>query len=225
MGEAFGDILPLAVAVAVFPVPVVAAVLVLGSQGGNAKGLAFAAAWFSGLVAMGAAVLLIAGAANPTSGSEPATWVSLLLLALGLLLLALAVRQWRGRPRQGAEAPMPGWMGKVDEFDVLKAAGAGFALSALNPKNILLVAAAATEIAAVGLPAGGEAIVLLAFALVASLGVLTPLMVALVLGNNADRILVGIRDWMVRYNAVIVTVLFVLIGAKLIGDAISGLSA
>jgi hypothetical protein len=73
---------------------------------------------------------------------------------------------------------------------VLGSAGAGFALSALNPKNLLLVAAAAADIAEVGLSGGQQAVVLVAFAPV-----------------------------------LIMAVLFVLIGAKLIGDAISGLSA
>jgi hypothetical protein len=98
-------------------------------------------------------------------------------------------------------------------------------LSALNPKNVLLVAAAAAEIAGVGLTGGQQALVLVAFALIASLGVLTPLVVALVLGQRAARVLDGLRGRMVRFNAVIVSVLFVVIGAKLIGDAISGLSA
>ena len=45
-------------------------------------------------------------------------------------------------------------MRTIGDFTMAKAAGAGFALSALNPKNVLLAAAAAAEIAEVGLPAG-----------------------------------------------------------------------
>lgn len=225
MGRALGDVLPLAVAIAVFPVPIIAVVLVLGSERGPAKGSAFGLAWFVGLVAVGGVVLLLAGAADPTSGAAPATWVSVLLLCLGVLLVALAVKQWRGRPRAGEDAPLPGWMQKVDEFSVAKAAGAGFALSALNPKNVLLTAAAAAEIAEVGLPAGQQAVALIVFALLASVGVLTPLCLTLALGQRARGLLDGLRGWMAAYNAVIMAVLFVLIGAKLIGDAIAGLSA
>ena len=224
MGRALGDVLPLAVAVAVFPVPIIAVVLVLASDRGLLKGVAFVVAWCAGLGAVGAVVLALSGTADASEGGEPATWTSLLQLGLGLLLLALAAKQWVGRPRAGEEAPMPGWMRKVNEFTVAKAAGAGFALSALNPKNILLVAAAAAEIAAVGLAAGREAVVLLAFVVVASLGVLTPIALSLVLRSRAAGVLDGIRRWMAANNAVIMTVLFVLIGAKLIGDAIAGLS-
>src|SRR5262245_377381 len=159
MGHALGAVLPLAVAVAVFPVPIIAAVLIVGSGGGRRKGLVFVLGWFCGLALAGAAALLLTGAADASEGGEPATWVNVLLVCLGLLLVAAAVKQWRGRP--GAEeTPMPKWMRALGNFTLVKAAGAGFALSGLNPKNVLLVVAAAAEIAEFGLPAGEEIAVL-----------------------------------------------------------------
>ena len=225
MGQALGDILPLAVAVAIFPVPIIAVVLVLGSDRGTAKGAAFVLTWCIGLSAVGGIVLVFAGAAGASDEGEPATWVNVLLLGLGLLLLAAAVRQWRGRPSGGEETPTPGWMRTIDEFTIAKAGGAGFALSALNPKNLLLTAAAAAEIAEVGLSAGQQVALLLGFVLVASAGVLTPLILALALGDRSRELLEGLRGWMARYNAVIMGLLFLLIGAKLIGDAVSGFSS
>jgi threonine/homoserine/homoserine lactone efflux protein len=225
MGQALGDILPLAVAVAIFPVPIIAVVLVLGSDRRTAKGAAFVLTWCIGLSAVGGSVLVFAGAAGASDEGEPATWVNVLLLGLGLLLLAAAVRQWRGRPSGGEETPTPGWMRTIDEFTIAKAGGAGFALSALNPKNLLLTAAAAAEIAEVGLSAGRQVALLLGFVLVASAGVLTPLVFALALGDRSRELLEGLRGWMARYNAVIMGLLFLLIGAKLIGDAVSGFSS
>lgn len=225
MGQALGDVLPLAVAVAIFPVPIIAMVLVLGSGRGRAKGLAFAVAWVIGLAAVGAIVLLLAATADASDSGKPATWVDVVVLALGLLLLALAVKQWRGRPRSGEEAPVPGWMRTVDDFTVAKAGAAGFALSALNPKNVLLTAAAAAEIAELGLPAGRQAVALVGFVLVASCGVVTPLVLSVTLGDRSRVLLEGVRGWMARNNPVIMAVLFLLIGAKLVGDAIAGFSA
>jgi threonine/homoserine/homoserine lactone efflux protein len=217
-------VLPLAVAIAIFPVPIIAVVLVLGSPRGRAKGLAFVLAWLVGLGAVGALVLLFAGALDASESDEPATWVNVVLVALGVLLLVLAAKQWRGRPRIGEETQVPGWMRAIDEFTIAKAAGAGFALSGLNPKNVLLTAAAALEIAGHGLRAGEQAAVLVSFVLIASVGVLTPLVLTLALGDRSHGLLEGLRGWMARYNAVIMAVLFLLIGAKLIGDAISGFS-
>jgi threonine/homoserine/homoserine lactone efflux protein len=225
MGRALGDILPLAVAVAVFPVPIIVAVLLLGSDRGTPKAAAYALAWSIGLFVVGGIVLVLAGAADASDDGEPATWVNVLLLGLGVLLLAAAVRQWRGRPRGGEETPTPGWMRAIDEFTIAKAGGVGFALSALNPKNVLLTVAAAAEIAEVGLSAGREAAVLLAFVFLASAGVLTPLVLALALGQRAGELLEGLRGWMARYSAVIMSLLCLVIAAKLIGDALSGFSS
>jgi threonine/homoserine/homoserine lactone efflux protein len=217
-------VLPLAVAVAVFPVPIIAVVLLLASDRGRAKGLAFVLAWCFGLAAVGAIVLLLAGGADASDEGEPATWVDVVLLILGLLLFAMAVKQWRGRPNEGEETPTPGWMRTIDGFTTAKACGAGFALSAINPKNVLLAVAASAEIAEVGLPAGQQIAVLLVFVLIASVGVLTPFVLSLALGDRSREPLDRLRLWMARHNAVIMAVLFVLIGAKLIGDAISGFS-
>jgi threonine/homoserine/homoserine lactone efflux protein len=213
------------VAVAIFPVPIIAVVLLLGLKHGTRKGLAFVLTWCAGLAALGAIVLALAGIADANNDGEAASWVNVLLLGLGLLLLAFAVKQWRGRPRGDKEAPMPGWMRTIDDFTIVKSAGAGFALTALNPKNVMLTAAAAAEIAEAGLPTGKEVAVLVVFVALASAGVITPLIVSLALGERSRELLDGLRGWMARYNAVIMSVLLLLIGAKLIGDAISGFSS
>jgi threonine/homoserine/homoserine lactone efflux protein len=225
VGQALGDVLPIAVAVAIFPVPIIAVVLLLGSDRGTAKALAFVLAWLAGLAAVGAVVLALAGVVDARSGGEPATWVNVLLGGLGLFLVALAIKQWRGRPRADEETPMPSWMRSIDGFTTSKAAGVGFALTAVNPKNVLLTAAAAAEIAEVGLPTGQEVAALIVFVALASAGVITPLVVSLAPGHRSRELLDGLRDWMARYNAPIMTVLFLLIGAKLIGDALSGSSS
>jgi hypothetical protein len=225
MGQALGNVLPLAVAIAIFPVPIIAVVLLLGPERAGAKGAAFALAWCVGLTAVGTATLLVGGAADGSEGGEPAGWLSLLVLALGVCALAAAAKQFRGHPRAGEEARTPGWMRTVGELTTLRAGGAGFALAALNPKNVLLAVAAAAEIAAEGIPASQQAGVLLAFVLVASAGVLAPVALAVALGERSRPLLDGIRAWMERNNAVVTAVLLLLIGAKLVGDAISGFSS
>jgi uncharacterized membrane protein len=99
MGRAIGDVLPLAVAIAIFPVPIIAVVLLLASDRGRTKGAAFVLAWVVGLVLVGGLALWLADAADANQDGESATWANVLLLALGVLLLAYALKQWRGRPR------------------------------------------------------------------------------------------------------------------------------
>ena len=115
-------------------------------------------------------------------------------------------------------------MRAIDGFTVAKAATAGFALSALNPKNAMLTAAAAAEIAETGIAAGEQAVVLAGFVLLASAGVAAPLVLAIALGDRSRALLDGLRGALTRHSAAIMAVLFVVIGAKLIGDALSGLT-
>lgn len=62
------------------------------------------------------------------------------------------------------------------------------------------------------------------FIVIATLGVGAPVGVYFLTGERAGRILGGLHDWMARENATIMAVICLIIGAKLIGDAITGLA-
>jgi threonine/homoserine/homoserine lactone efflux protein len=143
---------------------------------------------------------------------------------LGALLVLLALKDWRGRPRDGDEAPTPKWMGAIDGFNTVKALAAGVVLAAANPKNLLLAIAAAASIAQTAIPGGQQAVAYAVFALIGAIGVAVPVVVYFALGDRARPILERMKAWMAQHNAVIMTVLFLVLGGKLIGDAITGLS-
>jgi threonine/homoserine/homoserine lactone efflux protein len=107
MGEAIGQVLSFGVGVALSPVPIIAVVLMLGTPRARANGPAFVAGWVVGLALVGTVVLLAASGGDASEGGEPATWVDVVKLVLGGLLALLAVKQWRGRPREGDEAALP----------------------------------------------------------------------------------------------------------------------
>jgi hypothetical protein len=225
MGKAIGDIIPLAIGVALSPVPIIAIVLMLGTPKATVNGIAFTVGWVAGLTIVGAIMLAVAqGTAAKDSGAQ-STWASVLQLALGLLFLLLAVRQWHGRPPPGEEAPTPKWMQTIDTFSAGRALGFGLAMSGVNPKNLALTVGAATAIGASGV-AGGQAVGALAvFIFVGSLTILAPLAIYFVLGERARTILGGLKAWMAEHNPAIMTVLLTVLGGKLIGDAITGFSS
>jgi hypothetical protein len=225
MGEAIGGVLPEAVGVALSPVPIIAVILMLVTPRARVNAPAFALGWVAGLAAVGVIVLAIASPADANDDGAPATWVSVLKLVLGLLLLLFAVRQSRGRPHGGKEAAAPRFMSAVDAFTPAKSAGAGVVLSAANPKNLLLAVAAAAAIAQTGISAGEQAVAYAVFAVIGTVGVAAPVVIYFALGDRAGPILDDLKGWMSRNNAVIMTVLLLVIGAKLIGAAISGFSA
>src|SRR5688572_29802130 len=99
MGSAIGEILPLAIGVAISPVPIIAIVLMLGTPRARSNGLAFALGWVAGLTIVGGVLLVLASGNSQEDDGSPETWVSVVKLALGVLLILLAARTWRGRPR------------------------------------------------------------------------------------------------------------------------------
>ena len=225
MGQAIGQVLPLAIGVALSPVPIIAVILMLVTPRARSNGPAFVVGWLVGLAAVGVVVLVIAAPAGASDEGEPATWLSVLKLVLGLLLVLIALRQWRGRPREGEQAVTPKWMGAIDSFAPPKAAGAGVVLSAANPKNVLLAVAAAATIAQTEIPGGEGAVAYAVFAVLATVGVAAPVVIYFALGDRAGPTLEGLKAWMARNNAAIMAVLCLVIGAKLVGEAISGFTA
>ena len=75
----------------------------------------------------------------------------MVVLLFGLLLLAVAVKQWQGRPKPGETPEMPKWMAAIDEFSAGRSLGLGVLLSGLNPKNLALTLAGAASLAQAGL--------------------------------------------------------------------------
>jgi threonine/homoserine/homoserine lactone efflux protein len=185
---------------------------------------AYVVGWLIGMIALSAIILLIAHPAGASSNGKPATWVSVLELVLGVLVLLAALRQWRARPRDDAEPPTPKWMGTIESFGTGKAFAVGLFLGALNPKNIPLSIAAATAIAATGISSGSQAVALLIFAVIGTVGVAAPLVIYVATGDRAAHILDDLRHWLARNNPVIMTMLLLVIGSKILGDGISGLS-
>jgi len=81
--------------------------------------------------------------------------------------------------------------------------------------------AGATAIAQTGIPAGQQAAAYGIFMIVGSLGVATPLVLYFAMGERSADVLGRLKDWMRDHNAVIMSVLCLVIGAKLIGDALT----
>src|SRR5919198_4189327 len=170
MGQAIGQVLSLGIGVALSPVPIIAVVLVLGTPHARANGPAFLVGWVVGLALVGTILLLAASGADASEQGEPATWVDVVKLALGGLLALAAIKQWRGRPRGGDEPELPKWMQTIDEFGLGKAFGMAALLSGVNPKNLLLTAAAASAIAQTGIDAGQQAVALAVYVAIGTLG-------------------------------------------------------
>ena len=221
LNEAVGELLPAALAVALSPIPIVAVVLVLDSPRARSNGLAFAAGWVFGLTAVSVIVVLVASSASDP-GTDVATGVSWAMAGIGLLFLVMAARLWRKRPKPGEAAAMPGWMASIDSISPMRALVLGVALSAANPKNLALTLAASAAIANAGLDGTDTAIAIATFVVIGSSAVVGAVAFYLVAPRTAARPLAALKQFMSDNNTTIMIVILVLLGGKLLGDALAG---
>jgi hypothetical protein len=218
--DALGQILPSAIAVALSPVPIIAVILVLFSAKAATNGPAFLVGWVVGLAAVAAAAYTLADGADVAADPDAASSLGWGKILLGTVLVVLAGRQWRSRPQPGEDPPMPAWMSAIDSFTPAKAAGVGALLSAVNPKNLIITVAAAATVAQTGVTGGDAALVLAAFVLIASLSIGGPVLYRLVGGEEARARLDEVKAWLGRNNAAVMSVLLLVIGAKILGDGL-----
>lgn len=223
MGAAVADILPFALGIGFFPVPIITMILVLFSPRARVNGLAFMAGWIVGIAALTAIFALATDSAGADTDRATYALVSWVKIVLGIGLLWLAYRQWRRRPARGQASEMPAWMKRVDELTPGWAVGLGLLQSAGSPKNIILTAGAGTSIGQVGLTAGEIAGVVLAFTAVASVTTGGPVLYYLLSGERAMAVLEAIKRWLLQNLAVVMTVMLVVLGAVLMAKGIHGL--
>jgi threonine/homoserine/homoserine lactone efflux protein len=222
--DALGEVLGEAVGILVSPLPIVAVILMLFTAHGKANSIAFVAGWIVGLAAVGAVVLSLSDAADVSSDSDASDGSGGVLVVIGVLLIVAAVRRWRRRPRAGEVATPPKWMSRIDGLRPVAALLLGVLLAAVNPKNLLLTVAAAATIGQAGLSTSDTVVTWAIFVLLASLSVLAPVVYRLVRGEHAQATLDGARSWLEANNSVVMAVLFLVIGAKILGNGLSTLS-
>ncbi|MCT9819223.1 GAP family protein [Microbacterium sp. W1N] len=220
MGAVIGEVLPLALGIAISPIPIIAAILMLLSPKARVTSVGFLLGWVLGIIAAVVVFTLLSSVlpSGDPDASKPVQGV--IQLILGALLLLLALKQWRGRPR-GDQAPaLPAWMKAIDKITFLGAFGLGFLLSALNPKNLLMGAGAGVDIGGAGLDVGAIVVVIAVFTVIAACTVAIPVIAYLVASDRLRGPLDGLRGWLEKENAVIMTVLLLVIGVSMIGKGI-----
>jgi threonine/homoserine/homoserine lactone efflux protein len=212
-----GETLPLAIGIALSPLPVIAAILVLLSPGARARGTMFMVGWLAGILFDVVLFSLFSAfiPASDVAASQPIK--ATIQLLLGVLLILLALRQWRSRPKAGSEPVMPKWMSALDTMSTSRVFLLGFALAAVNPKNLLLAVSAGLSIGAAQLSLAGQVITTVVFVLIAGSSVSIPVLANLIASTRMQAPLSALRIWLVSNNAVVMGVVVFIIGAVMIG--------
>ena len=220
MGSVIGDILPLALGIAISPIPIIAAILMLLSPKARGTSVGFLVGWVLGIVVAIVLFTLLASIIpeQDPDASKPIAGVITLLLGAGLLLLAL--RQWRSRPKAGEDAALPKWMAAIDSMTAVRGLVLGFLLSAVNPKNLLMAVGAGVIVGTGGLSGGEATLAIVIFVLIAASSVAVPVIAYLLASTRMAAPLEALRTWLVQNNATVMAVLLLVIGVVLIGKGI-----
>jgi hypothetical protein len=219
MAEVIGEILGFAIGIAVSPVPIAAVILMLFAGEARVTGPSFLIGWLIGITLVVTVVLFVPGLGGDTG--EPSTTTGVIKGVLGLLLLVAAARQWMSRPGPDDAQPMPKWIAGVDTMGGGGALGLALALTVLNPKNLLLAAAAGAAIGAAQLNTGESVLAVAIFTVVASLTIAIPVIGYLIAGERIQPVLDNTKDWMIQNNSAVMSALLLVFGVILFGDAIS----
>jgi len=214
------ETLPFAIGVAASAVAVIALVLILQGSRALPSGLSFTLGWV-----LGVGVVCAVGVAFGLAVSDdPARWTQWLRTLLGALLLVAAVRKWRQRVPSGQEPTPPKWMSGLQDSAPGKAAVLGFLLGGINPKNLMLTLGAAATLGASGLSSSELWITGIAYVIVASLTVLVPMGIYILMRSKADELLANLGEWMKSNSDAITIVVLVIFGVKLLLGGLAGLT-
>jgi hypothetical protein len=119
-------------------------VLFLSEDRGLVKALAFVLGKYILYVLLGLVSLELAGHLSATNSGGTSTFLPIIFLILGVLLLILSVRNFFGE--DDPDAPPPKILTLLDKWGPVELFGVGFGLSLLQPRFMLLVLAGAALI-------------------------------------------------------------------------------
>jgi hypothetical protein len=218
-GSVLGTLVPLGLVIALSPITVIPAVLVLQAPRPRPSGLAFLAGWLLGLAALTAIAVAASGLLGGLHKSPP-TWASWLRVVLGAALIVFGVYRWLTRHRHSES---PAWMRSFATITPVRAAITGAVLVVIRPDVLLICVPAGLAIGAGGLGAAGDWIAAGFFVAVAASTVAIPVLAYAAAGHRLDDAMGRLKDWMDKNNAALMAGILVVIGLMVLYNGIHAL--
>ena len=213
------ELIPLALVVALSPLSIIPAVLVLHTARPRPTGLAFLAGWLIGLAALTAVFLEVSNLLGGL-GNKPPGWASWLRVVVGAALIVFGIYRWLTRKQS---AHTPAWMQRLGKLTPVGAGLAAVALTVANPKVLFMCAAAGLAIGTAGLGKTHVLIPVVWFVAVAGSTVAIPILAYAVSGDRLDEPLKRLKEWMELQHATLVAVILIVIGLLVLYKGIHGL--
>lgn len=217
-GHVLTELGPLALVIALSPLSIIPAVLVLQSPRPRPTGLAFLGGWLIGLAAQ-TAIFIGVSELFGARRDHPPGWASWLRIVVGTLLIAFGIWRWLTRHRNSHQIP---GMRHITEAGPGKALIVGALLTLVNLKVLFICAAAGLAIGSAGI-GYGMWLAWAIFIVVSSSTVMAPVLAYAVSGNRLDPALAKLKLWMEERHAVLVAAILVFIGLLVLYKGIHGL--
>ncbi len=218
-GSVLIELIPLALVIALSPLSIIPAVLVLHNPRPRPTGLAFLAGWLIGLTVLTVVFLEVSGLVGGMR-EKPPSWASWLRIIVGTALIVFGLYRWFTRAKA---AHTPKWMQSLEKLTPARSFGTSAALTVVNPKVLFICAAAGLAIGTAGLREPRSWIAVIWFVAVAGSTVALPILAYAVSGERLHEPLSRLKDWMERQHAALVAAILVVVGLLVLYKGIHGL--
>jgi hypothetical protein len=216
-GSLLGELIPLAMVVAASPLSIIPALLlVLHTARPRPTGLAFMAGWLAGLITITAIFVAVPKLFSGTGG-PPSLVGALVRIGIGAVLIAFGIWRWLTRRKAGQA---PAFLKSLGKIGPGRAAGLGVVLTFINPKLLLVNAAAGLAISTADLGTPGGWLAIAVYAVLAGSTVILPMLAYSVAAARLDGPLERVREWIERQHAALTAAVLAVVGIVLLFQGI-----
>ena len=215
------ELLPLAAVIAISPVPILAVIMMLLTDRERANPLAFLAGWMCILTVLVTGAIL---SGVDSVSTTPSKTVAVVFVVVAVGLIALAVHEWRRRPRKGEPQRIEPWTKFLHTVTPPRAFALGVGLVIVAVKDLLSALQAGALIHDAAFSLGQQIVAVIFFVLVSSLLIIIPIAVAAAFGERALPTLHRWRQWLERHGRLVLACLFSLIALLLLLQGLSVLA-
>lgn len=218
-GAVLSGLFGLGLVIALSPITVIPAVLVLQAPRPRPTSLAFLGGWVLALAGVTALSVAASGVLGGLHKSPP-TWASWLRVVLGSALILYGIYQWLTRRRH---TESPAWMRSFASITPTRAAITAAALVVIRPDVLLICVPAGLSIGGSGLEVARVWMAGVIFVAVAASTVAVPILAYAAAGHRLDDALARLKNWMDRNNAALTAAVLVAIGLLVLYHGVDAL--
>jgi hypothetical protein len=218
-GSVLTTLIPLALVVAISPLSIIPAVLVLQTPRPTPTGLTFLAGWLVGLAALTAIFVVSSDALGDLRKSPPA-WASWLRIVLGVALIGYGIYEWLNRRRR---TKSPKWMRPFATLTPARAGLTGLVLVAIRIEVLTMCALAGLAIGGSDIGMAAKWILAIIFVAVAASTVAIPVLAYAGAGDRLAEPMTRLKNWMERNNAALLAAILIVIGLMVLHNGVKAL--